>query len=712
MTLNYRTVTGTYLNPDGTPKSGRIEFTPTHQLVERPGALIPPKTTTVDLDATGSFSVPLLTNDNATIDPDGWKWVVDEKLENCSPWYLDVPTGVGSLDISYNFIPNTASAPVVGVIGPTGPQGPVGPVGPQATGPYVLQSGDTMTGRLTIRGSTPDQLFWNNAGTLAAILGIENNATISIWDGGKSGYGTVRSAYVELMSPPSAPSHAVKLDSITPKISNTSPSSPTPGTIWIKGKDNRARSDFKSSTALWRLNFGFGYATCTATPIAAGMSIANPSTTAGGVARAEYNGTGWVAGDTIRIEYDIQDIIGNMRLTRAFEFSGAVNTGTGAQTLTLTAPMTSQEFGLEVMPSSSCTVTGVRVFNLTRDEVETYVWSSAVSPDVAGWVLLNNPVSKTPGRNRIINGDFSINQRAFTSLTNLNQYGFDRWIISPSGGTVTYSTQTPAPGDLPESAKAFARIATSQTGTNYCYFYQPIESVRTLSGKKATISFWAKAASGTPKVWIELIQIFGTGGSTLNTVMGSNITLSTIWTRYSVTLDIPSLTGKTIGSETDQQLQFRLFVSDGSVASYRGLGVQSNTFDFWGVQLEEGSYATTYEQKSYADELRDCQRYFQRWTQPPLRGATTPPGSCGRMGMNIPTPMRIGPAPSLGAAGLSVWDGTTTGTINAITTNYCTTTAVEFDCTMTSNVFVASGAAVVYQVPGASTSYLDLSAEL
>ena len=44
------------------------------------------------------------------------------------------------------------------------------------------------------------------------------------------------------------------------------------------------------------------------------------------------------------------------------------------------------------------------------------------------------------GKNKIINGDFRINQRAFTSTTTDGTFGFDRWFAPMSGGC-TYSTQ-------------------------------------------------------------------------------------------------------------------------------------------------------------------------------------------------------------------------------------------------------------------------------
>lgn len=54
------------------------------------------------------------------------------------------------------------------------------------------------------------------------------------------------------------------------------------------------------------------------------------------------------------------------------------------------------------------------------------------------------------GKNMIINGDFRINQRAFTSLTTSGSYTYDRFLTRLQGdGTSTYSAQTFTPGTAP-----------------------------------------------------------------------------------------------------------------------------------------------------------------------------------------------------------------------------------------------------------------------
>lgn len=221
-------------------------------------------------------------------------------------------------------------------------------------------------------------------------------------------------------------------------------------------------------------------------------------------------------------------------------------------------------------------------------------------------------------RNLIINGDFRINQRGFTSTTTDGAYGFDRWTILTSGG-LTYSAQTFSPGNAISGYEPinFARLATSgqSASTAYSIFTQKIEGVRTCAGQQITISFWAKASSGTPKVAIELAQVFGTGGSTSVDTYINQVTLSTSWNRYIVSCTVPSISGKTVGSANDY-FGLTLWTSAGSNFNARtgSLGIQNNTIDFWGVQVEANNVPTSFEQRPIGVELALCQRYYERST--------------------------------------------------------------------------------------------------
>jgi hypothetical protein len=253
------------------------------------------------------------------------------------------------------------------------------------------------------------------------------------------------------------------------------------------------------------------------------------------------------------------------------------------------------------------------------------IWDGSQWVDIASAVtdltqyanLTTTPISGF--RNAIINGDFRINQRGFSSTTTNSTYGFDRWQFQTSDGTGTHSTQSFSFGNAIPGYEPInhSRIVTSgQTlASAYTALIQFIEDVRTFAGQTITISFWAKAASGTPKIAVEFQQGFGTGGSpsaVVNTLAGQT-TLSTSWTRYSLTVTLPSISGKTLGSTTNTHaLGLILWVSAGSTYNTRtnSIGIQSNTFDIWGVQVEPGTIATPFEQRPIGTELSLCQRYF------------------------------------------------------------------------------------------------------
>jgi hypothetical protein len=205
-------------------------------------------------------------------------------------------------------------------------------------------------------------------------------------------------------------------------------------------------------------------------------------------------------------------------------------------------------------------------------------------------------------------------------------YGFDRWYCQAVDGTTTYSAQTFTLGAAPVAGYEgtnFARLVSSgQTlSTAQSNLRQQIESVRTFAGQTVTVSFWAKATSGTPSVAIELNQNYGTGGSPSSADFFNlgKVTLSTAWVRYSATIPLTSISGKTLGTDPNNSLVLILWTSAGSNFNSRTgtLGIQSATIDFWGVQVEAGSVATPFQTASGGSpqaELAMCQRYYYRAT--------------------------------------------------------------------------------------------------
>ena len=222
------------------------------------------------------------------------------------------------------------------------------------------------------------------------------------------------------------------------------------------------------------------------------------------------------------------------------------------------------------------------------------------------------------GKNKIINGDFNINQRAFTS--NSGGYGFDRFAGANGGGTATFSAQTFTLGTAPvagyEGKNFFRCVVSGQSAAgDYAIQRQLIESVRTFAGQTVTLSLWAKANTAASFA-ADLYQQFGSGGSPSAQVdvAGSKTAVTTSWARYSFTFNVPSISGKTIGTDNNDHLGLRIWSSAGSTynSQTNSLGIQAITLDIWGVQLEAGSIATPFQTSTgtLQGELAACQRYY------------------------------------------------------------------------------------------------------
>jgi hypothetical protein len=327
------------------------------------------------------------------------------------------------------------------------------------------------------------------------------------------------------------------------------------------------------------------------------------------------------------------------------------------------------------------------------------------------------------GKNKIINGDFAINQRNFASNTTHAVYCYDRWLQVAVDGTTTFSPETFTPGAAPvagyEGTNFLRIVTTGQTAANArSQIAQRIEDVRTFAGQTVTLSFWAKAATGTPKILARIDQFFGAGGSTATGNYGSTTTLSTSWARYSTTISLPSISGKTITTGTFLGTVFSVSAGTDFPIENAAIGIQSNTFDIWGVQLEAGSIATPFQTASSTlqGELALCQRYYWRVTPgtsgsriSALIGATAATDSYGMV--NNPVPMRTTPT-SVDFSALNV--------VNAGTSTFAVTSITNTPSLGTINgsgvgVFVASGLTTGdwHSLQTSSISgYIGFSAEL
>jgi len=217
--------------------------------------------------------------------------------------------------------------------------------------------------------------------------------------------------------------------------------------------------------------------------------------------------------------------------------------------------------------------------------------------------------------NLLINGNFDIWQRG-TSTTS-NGYLADRFnFTSYNGFTHTQSRQTFTVGqtDVLNNPTYYHRTICAGTPATDAYgvIFYFVEDVRTMSGETITISFNAKADSNKD-IALRPVQLFGSGGSSAVSLDAQQVSLTTSWNTFELTFNLPSISGKTIG--TSSSLRFDIaYVANGTYQTVYGITNQSGTFDIAQVKLEEGSVATPFVARPIAEELALCQRYY--WQNP------------------------------------------------------------------------------------------------
>ncbi|MEW7857814.1 carbohydrate-binding protein CenC [Pseudomonas chlororaphis] len=209
-------------------------------------------------------------------------------------------------------------------------------------------------------------------------------------------------------------------------------------------------------------------------------------------------------------------------------------------------------------------------------------------------------------KNHVINGNFDIWQRGGANQgTNIGGYVADRFRCDWNGNAgVNISRQSFTLGqtEVPNEPRFFLRWqqVTAGAGANTHKISQYVESVRTLAGKLATVTFWAKA-DAERNITVTVTQSFGGGSESVVTTVGV-FKLTSTWARYTATVKVPSIAGKVLGGAENDSLRLAFDLP---------LNVLQ-TIDLAQVQLEEGAVSTPFEFRSPAEELMLCQRYYEK----------------------------------------------------------------------------------------------------
>ena len=245
-------------------------------------------------------------------------------------------------------------------------------------------------------------------------------------------------------------------------------------------------------------------------------------------------------------------------------------------------------------------------------------------------------------RNLVINGDMRIAQRATTS-TSVSGYNTIDRMQGNSGGTDEAPTQAQvdvASGTTPYTLgfrKAFRFTNGNQTSGagagDYVHLKMVLEAQDiansgwnyTSSSSFITLSFWVKSSvaqdfSVTLRTEDGTRQVYNmtTGSLAANTwtkiiktIPGNSNLQFDDDVNAGLTLFINAFTGTTNTTTGLAQNTWSAWGSAKYAADMASTWYTTNdaTFEFTGIQLEVGDTATTFEHRSYGEELRKCQRY-------------------------------------------------------------------------------------------------------
>lgn len=225
-------------------------------------------------------------------------------------------------------------------------------------------------------------------------------------------------------------------------------------------------------------------------------------------------------------------------------------------------------------------------------------------------------------RNKIINGDFEVAKRSSSVVAGTGfKYVTDRWARVTTGSTLAYAQQEFAAGVTtpPGNPRYYGRftVASVAGATNFAIAYHAMEDVRTLSGQTVTVTFYAKA-DASKNIGFELYQWFGLGGSPSSAITGigaQQCALTTSWQRFDILVAVPSIAGKTRGTDASDHLELVFWFDAGSTFASRAssIGQQSGTFDIAHVSIVEGDAreeTDPFSPRHIQQEVALCQRYY------------------------------------------------------------------------------------------------------
>ena len=374
--------------------------------------------------------------------------------------------------------------------------------------------------------------------------------------------------------------------------------------------------------------------------------------------------------------------------------------------------------------------------------------TAAITIDSSSGGCSANITNNLSNRRININGQMSVAQRGTSRTT--NGYGPDRYYQNlENAGSITHtiSQQSLTSSDTPYSLgfRYFQRHALSAAGTANAnaslYTQHTIEAQDmaqsgwdyTSSSSYLSISFWVRVST-SQKFYLNLRTRDGTS-------QAYNIPFTpsaNTWTK--VTAQVPGNSNLQFDTDTDKGLHLNFYKflgtddtggsSENAWAAYSGtakvpdmastwLTAGASTFDLTGLQVEVGSVATDFEHRSFAQELKLCERYFHMSYNTGRaigstgsggnlqhNGTNNHAGTC-QMNLNFPVEMRADPT-LVAYSGDTGNSGNWTGTSNSAGLGDRSTTFYLTNTKRTSIYINTGGSRVACSLTGQYTAEAEI----
>jgi hypothetical protein len=311
-------------------------------------------------------------------------------------------------------------------------------------------------------------------------------------------------------------------------------------------------------------------------------------------------------------------------------------------------------------------------------------------------------------KNRLINGSFSIAQRATSATITAGSTiaaGYstvDRFYVYCTGANVT-AAQVAGSGSTKNRLQITGASSVTAVGIG-----QRIEQANSydLANTTATLSCDIANSLLTTVTWTAFYantaDTFGTLASPTRTQIATgNFTVTSTVTRYNAQISIPA------AATTGIEIVFTV-------------GAQtSGTWTIGNIQLEKGSTATSFDYRPIGTELNLCQRYYNKWSgaNSPfiglatalLTGGTAP--AARRVSWSNPVDFRSQPTMGSGGTIQFYTSGLTNLQFSAFAGTQSNKNIISFDINSTSAGTAGQSAMFVID-SSLAANFIDASAEL